>query len=680
MESVSGKQHQGTKQRSLLEILRMYHLLETAETLRERTACEEETNSDSSPEEVLRLTLLSLTSSNVLVTLREFLQRGKLRHALLVVRRCVREALPFQPTEAVQLPPDDCVLEEYVAWVRDGVVHRLTFFNTSAGSQTAPVDGVVVVAAELVKRACSVERKSGSPVTAVRLAALARDLLSSTPSATSAACAQLIEEVHALHNNLLLQNAIWECWDDRVRLEEVVALGLQGLVFDRIDCADEAMLIEDLRANVLPLISEFRADADQLLSDWITETISTRIVQAGEDYEEEADNDNTTCTLSRLVKVASVVADRSVQAKIILILLQMPVMEEISLHSANGAGVAKQASGSRHLESTSMLCELATAASGFVSAATREALTEATRLLKIKALAASYGVGSFEPRNSKQVRSVVIIIASSVHRPDAVRDALEFASSWGSTSVDMKAVLSRALIQRASNLSLFLSSAVRFEEDLKRVLDALPEELKQVVVEDALTFILEDLESVSDTITYSPGGSGAKNSEGEAKTRAEMMVRAALHLVSHYLDVVREDPVVDSGDASHARRARFLEQSDCWINADLLASLKKILTLQSAHGIFLCLVDLSNKDVCRELVAELVQFRVSLLLKDVGPAATIAAISVDKRLTADNVPLDTASRKVCLLLNVCPTYFTHVTMKLLVEASQTVSLLFKIVL
>lgn len=676
---MSGKQHQGAKQRSLLEILRLHHLLETAETLRDRSAGAKDLGGNNEPvstEESLRLALLSLTPANVLGTLRDFLQRGKLRQALLIVQRCVREALPLLPAEAVQLPPDDCALEDYVAWVRDGVVHRLTFFNTSAPGHSAPLDGVVAVARELMTRASAVEEKFASPVAAVRIAALAKDLLASTPSATSPACGQLIQEVQALYDNLHLQSVIWARWNDRVRLEEVVSLGLQGLVFDRIDCTDETSLIEDLRTNALPLIQEFRGDADQFLSDWITETISTRIVLAGEEETLEGDSDNSTCTLSRLVKVASVVEDRSVQAKIILILLQMPVMEELSLRSgrsSDGASGAKQAPvTSRHLESTRMLCELAAAASGFVSAATREALTEATRLLKIKALAASYGVGSFEPRNSKQVRAVVIIIASSVHRPEAVRDALEFASSWGSTSVDIKAVLTRALIQRASNWTLFQSSGALFEEDIKRVLDALPEELKRVVVEDALTFLLDDLVEVSDNVTYNPSSKKCDGAEVESKRRAEMVVRAALHLASHYLDVIREDSsTAGSADASQARRARFHEQSDCWINAELLANLKKILTLQTAHDIYLCLVDLSNEDVCRGLVTELAQHRVKLLLKDVG-APTTSAAAEEKRLTAENVPLDAASRKVCLLLNVCPTYFTHVAMKLLVEASQTV--------
>lgn len=672
VESLSSKQHQGVKQRCLLEILRLHHLLETADMLRLRSSRDEP---DASEEQV-RLSLLSLTPANVALTLREYLQRGQLRQALLVVQRCVRDALPLQLAEAVQLPPDDCVLEDFIAWVRDGVVHRLTFFNASAEGHAAPLDGVVAVAKELLKRAIVAEEKFGSPVTAVRLASLSKELLASTPSAASLACAHLIEEVRTLYGNLHLQEVIWERWDDRVRLEEVVSLGLQGLVFDRIDCTDEAALVADLRSNILPLVQDFHGDADQLLSAWINETISTRIVLAGEEEAQEGNgNDDSTCTLSRLVKVASVIVDRSVQAKIILVLLQMPVMEELSLRSgkrSDGQGPAKEPASSRHLESTRLLCELAAAASAFVSAATREALTEATRLLKVKALAASYGVGSFEPRNSKQVRSVVIIIASSVHRPESILDAIEFASSWGSTSVDMKAVLTRALIQRASNVSLFLANSVRFEDELKNVLDALPEELKRVVVEDALTFLLDDLEGVADHIAYNPSGKDCEGSDTEFKRKAEMVVRAALHLVSHFLDVVRDDSATGTADASQARRARFLEQNDCWVNSDLLANLKKILTLQTVHNVYLCLVDLSNECICREIVTELAQHRVKLLLTSIA-AAPASSSAGDKRLTAENVPLDATSRKVCLLLNICPTYFTHVSMKLLVEASQTVS-------
>jgi len=676
VEKVSTKQNQSAKQRWLLEILKLHHSLETAQLLLNLTPSGEE------PEEALRKGLHALLPDNIATTLRLCLRSGRLQHALLITQRCVRGALPLEPAEAVQRIPDDCCLEDFITWVRHGVVERLSLFNSASPSASA-----LAVAGELLKRAEAAEEKTGSPFVAVRLVELAKELTASIPYSISATSKEVIEQVSTLHAALELQKALWERWDDGVRLEEVNSLGLQGLVFDRIDTTEEGTLIEDLRANVLPLIRQFDGNSDELLRGWIEESISTRIVLAGDEAATGVE-ESESCTLSRLVKVASVIEDRNVQAKMVLTLLQMPVLEEMSLRGGMPSSVpvegdeegeaapgepTKRTVGSNHLASTRLLCDLAAAASDFVDGATREALTEATRLLRIKSVAASYGIESFEPRNGKQVRSVVILIANTMHRAESVRDAVEFSSSWGNSSVDMKAVLTRAIILRSTNLPLFLSHGGTFETTLRSSLGFLPSELKQIVCEDAAAFLLEELIDEADGIEYEPGQtSGAGVAEG--KQRAEMLMRAAVVLCSHYLDVTREEaeevPPAAAGSTA-PKRIRSHELQEGSINSDLLQLLKRILTLQTAHDIFVSHVDIADKDVCQAVVAKLAKFRVKLLLKEVAALPETDGPKMP-RITAANAPLDAHSRKVCLLLNVLPTYFTHTAMKLMVEASQTV--------
>lgn len=679
MEKVSSKQNQASKQRWLLEILKLQHSLETAQLLLHLTPSAEE------PEEALRKGLQALLPDNVAHTLRLCLRSGRLQHALLITQRCVRGALPLEPVEAVQRIPDDCSLEDFIAWVRHGVVERLSLFNA-----TSPSIGALAVAGELLKRAEAAEEKTGSPFVAVRLVELARDLTASIPYSISSGSQDTIEQVSTLHAALELQQAMWERWDDEVRLEEVTSLGLQGLVYDRIDTTEESKLIGDLRNNVLPLVRQFRGDGDDLLRGWIEESISTRIVLAGDEASSGVD-DAESCTLSRLVKVASVIEDRNVQAKMVLTLLQMPVLEEMSLRggmpvadplgdgedsAVTGDSFVKRAVGTNHLASTRLLCDLAAAASDFVDGATREALTEATRLLRIKSVAASYGIESFEPRNGKQVRSVVILIANTMHRTESVRDAVEFSSSWGSSSVDMKAVLTRAIVLRCTNLSLFLAHSGRFEETLRTSLSFLPGELKQIVCEDAVAFLLEELVDEVEEITYDPEKTSSATVT-KSKQRAEMLMRAAVVLSSHYLDITRENaeevpPVVAGSTAPKRIRSHELQEGS--INSDLLQLLKRILTLQTAHDIFVSHCDIGDKDVCQSVVAKLAKFRVKLLLKEVSALPETDGPKLP-RISAANAPLDAHSRKVCLLLHVLPTYFTHTAMKLLVEASQTVRIL-----
>ena len=660
----------------MLEILKLHHLLETAQLLLSLSPSAEDS------EEALRKGLHALLPENIANTLRLCLRSGRLQHALLIVQRCVRGALPLEPAEAVQRIPDDCSLEDFVAWVRQGVVERLSLFSAAS-----PGVGALSVASELLKRAVAAEEATGSPFVAVRLVELAKDLTASIPFSISVGSKELVEQVNRLHDALVLQQALWERWDDEVRLEDVTSLSLQGLVFDRIDTTEEANLVEDLRTKVLPLITQFRGDSDALLRGWIEESISTRIVLAGEEAASGVD-DGESCTLSRLVKVASVIEDRNVQAKMVLTLLQMPVLEEMSLRgglpaSSHGAEetemldattAAKRQVGTNHLASTRLLCDLAAAASDFVDGATREALTEATRLLRIKSLAASYGIESFEPRNGKQVRSVVILIANTMHRPESIRDAVEFSSSWGNSSVDMKAVLTRAIILRSTNIALFVSEATKFESTLRSSLIYLPTDMKQIVCEDVVAFLLEELSDESDGIQYQPGQNGSA-AVAKTKKRAEMLIRAAVAVCSHYLDTTRDQTETPEGGGAEAaaanKRIRSHEQLEGSINSDLLQLFKRILTLQTVHDIFLSHVDIGDSSICQAVVAQLASYRVKLLLKDVASLPDSDGTKLP-RITAANAPLNTSSRKVCLLLNVLPTYFTHTAMKLLVEASQTV--------
>lgn len=656
-----------------MDILRLHHLLETAELLAtsQVSKCDEET---------LRDGLLRLLPSNIPSTLRSLLAAGRAKQALLVTQRCVRGVLPLEAAETVRLIPATCPTDEVVHWIRYGVVARLAVDSTTASSSLV---GGLTITAELLRWAKQLEESTGSPFEALKLLSLARELATSTPCAADSSTTALVSDVHAMYRHLTLQKAVWEHWQDEIRLEEVVELGLRGIVFDRIDSVEESGLIVDIKGKVQSVVGQFGACLDELLRDWIQETISSKLVQAGgnEDTAQDAD-DGDKCTLSRLVLVAAAISDRSIQARMVLTLLQMPVLEDVSLQSTSPYSDLKSSvtPGNHQNESTRMLCELAATAMDYVDGATRDALTEATKLLKIKALAASYGVENFEPRNSKQVRAVVILIASSLHRLEAVRDAVEFASSWGSSSVDMSAVLTRAIVQRSTNAKVFSTQNSSFDEQLKRAIEYLPEELVQVVLEDSLIYLLDDLTDVSEEIVFQPETVASDAASTDAKRRAEMDVRAAVLLTSHYLDITRRDSgaassssatttaaSVDTTTASKERRIRFQEKRDEWINADLLARLKRIATLQISHGVYLCIADLDDNEVCQTIAVKLAKHRVQDLITETSSSA----VAADK--TSSISALDAHSRKACALLNVCPTFFTHTAMKLLVEASHTVS-------
>ncbi|KAJ1440254.1 hypothetical protein B484DRAFT_476719 [Ochromonadaceae sp. CCMP2298] len=713
------------KQRCQLEILRLHHLCETvelsmasdkplsceakahhaqaemgAETGAETGVASGGAMAGAAREELLRRGMLALLPASIGQSLFAMLRTGQIRRALLVAHRCIHGPLPLDAAQSLRLLPDSAAVEDVLAWVREGLVPRFGAFNCSSGA-SGPSAAFTAIARELAQRARRSEELRESPFDAVKLVDAASDLMAAVPLGSPESLS-LSQELQLLHSNLVLQRALWEQWDDPIRLAEVDELGLRGLVFDRIDALDEGALVADLRTAVVPLVTRFGGDADALLMGWITESIATRIVLAGADAEAEAQTDmdmdhSETCSLSRLVKVASSIRDRNAQAKMVLTLLQMPVLEQITLNSAthfNGEEAEEMvlsertATGTKgalpvvlHVESTTLLCELAAAAAHYVDGATRDALTEATRLLKIKALAASYGVHSFEPRNGKHIRTVVAIIAASTHRPSALPDAVEFACSLGSNSVDLSAVLTRALVQRATDPGVGAAQ----EAELNRALSLLPPERALVVVEDALTFLLDQLEEESDSILFEPGAQGMgrqaeREEQVQARASAEVLVRGAIVLTLHYLDVTREEwesvgagakagagvaagvgvsMGLGVGGAGRVERQRVLGTACCWICSELLLSLKRISALQTAHGIYLCVCDLANVEVCQAVLAKVARAKVQQMLADENQGLTTSP------------PLSAPIRKVCVLLGVCATYFTHSVMKLLVEAGQT---------
>jgi len=206
------------------------------------------------------------------------------------------------------------------------------------------------------------------------------------------------------------------------------------------------------------------------------------------------------------------------------------------------------------------------------------------------------------------------------------------------------------------------------------------------VCEDAVAFLLEELADEADNIAYEPGQT-CSAAVREIKQRAEMLTRAAVVLCSFYLDVTREEtelvtPAVGGASsnergntAATKQRIRSHELQEGSIHSDLQQLLKRILTLQAVHDIFVSHVDIADLEVCQGVVAKLAKYRVKLLLQEIASLPDTEGPKVS-RITQSNAPLDTASRKVCLLLNVLPTYFTHTAMKLMVEVSQTVRFLF----
>ena len=242
------------------------------------------------------------------------------------------------------------------------------------------------------------------------------------------------------------------------------------------------------------------------------------------------------------------------------------------------------------------LCSLAQTTSQEVNTSASEALVEALRLHRIKALARRYGIVSFDPRDKGQIRAAANMIAlhtSFDTTPDTIndasthitmqpiRDALEFAASWGDDSADLSGMLTRALVHRAT-LSITIASsssspsssllpsvlsnkaltdaevaaAQTRVETLRAVLACVPPQRMLAVVEDSCSFLLSALSDLCEgddqadsgclskdkgsnadpALATSPVGA-LSDEEGE---EARVLVRSLVTIISTYLDGLRD--------------------------------------------------------------------------------------------------------------------------------------------
>jgi hypothetical protein len=120
-----------------------------------------------------------------------------------------------------------------------------------------------------------------------------------------------------------------------------------------------------------------------------------------------------------------------------------------------------------------------------------EALLEAIRLLRTKALAASYGVASFDPRDRNQIRAAASIIALR-GRELALRDAMDFASSWGTDSADLSGLLTRAVVHRSTAPSA--EEEGTRDQAIRNALVQVPPHSLLAVVEDSCSYLIESLQ------------------------------------------------------------------------------------------------------------------------------------------------------------------------------------------
>ena len=390
--------------------------------------------------------------------------------------------------------PEATSPNDIVSWLRADLLSRLDMWGQAHSYQT--VNEGQTLASQLVVELCRRASLSAEALHHPFEALIAAELAASIASSFSRPLGELPSAMgsiavtsRSLLKHLQIQASVWRNWGSRNRpsLADVEEVGLCGLARERLWTLrdSEADIAKDVISAIKPVLFEFGYDADDVLQSWIADAVSERVVLVDDQIQDQGetsskdcpdhdDAEDHCCTLSRLVSVSALIDCPRKRIVSLLLLFQVPAVDLIEEHSSALGKLNSDKESSydkenvkpdchdnlssmnvdtelerregkqihqgvrkRGGETVTRLCTLAQAACLLVDAGAAEALTEAIRLRRIKTLAASYGVISFDPRDRHQIRAVASIIALKGGRVHALRDAMEFASSWGTDSADL---------------------------------------------------------------------------------------------------------------------------------------------------------------------------------------------------------------------------------------------------
>lgn len=475
-----------------------------------------------------------------------------------------------------------------------------------------------------------------------------------------------------------------------------------GLIFNKLNVIDESLLREFIAKSARDIANDFNLDIDVTLKCWVESVLSERILYSGDQPPSTLDDDcstpdmsplgkftnrrievEETCSLLRLVEVVAHIRDKNSVAELALRLFQVSTVDGQKNLSACRSPYDK-------------LCELAESVSESVNMATREALTEAMRLMKRKRLASKYNIDSFDHRDAKQVRHAIAVISSKLNEPNALKDAIAFASDWSNSSFDLTTLYTKAVVQtihaamnglqgttlsvsektistKADSMDFHCS---KVEASLKSILSDTPKYSLRIVIDEAVTYMLEEMEEMTERIS-----SVAEKTElTKMKTEMNLLTRGAIYLIAYFLDSQRDsvfnlpqsEPIVAASEGYHLtskllltgytpKNAKMAEKDFTpHINSALLQTLKRLAQLQAIFDIFLPPSGILDPVTCRSATVQLAQKRMRELLPsdpdDVPKCDDVVVL-----------PLSAYYRRACLLLDVSPVYFSHTVMKHLVQ-------------
>ena len=562
-------------------------------------------------------------------------------------------------------------------------------------------------------------------------------------------CKRVQEEAAVLRQNLYLQASLLQQWNQKLSFAEISTTGLSGALAAHLRSVPEEALLESITLTVRPLILQFNESLDAMLYEWIHETIHSTVISndstdAGDSSREtrHADDDSdrnvgwdhqgrggrgggrnrdgdtvelgeqsldgdgdeegsfSSCCVrhSRLVVVAAAIELPEIQAKALLLLLQILPMTADEISTAP-APTSNSSSGRSAIATLRVMVQ---DVSPLITADARDALVEALRTRQLRQLAWKYNIQGFDPRNQRQAKAVVNVMirrtgvsstdtdtniatnagsaAVTSSSVDSIVDVLTFVEAYSSSSIDTSGLLTKALLYRIipSHFSLSHAAPVstfsNARTPLQAALDCIPSHYLSVVLEDVCSFLVDLVGDLS---------ASCQDSEAEDCPHLRSMFAAAVSgavtICSTFLDLRSEQS--DTRGATGAVRSTpstvLMENittqrntHTTFINSEMYLSLKRLRKLSSEFDIYFCLQELNDENICRALLQKQAERQADILI------AAMATRTVSTGAGAPQehvVPVPAHLRKLCSLLDVSHMFVSQKMMRYVLARGHLVS-------
>jgi hypothetical protein len=379
--------------------------------------------------------------------------------ATVVLSRCVRELKTVIPVAVSAL--DLC------AYVQEVGMPAVSALRDQDSTQKLALG----LAAELCKRSMAVVNGTSAAAstqhfTALHLVELALKFINTTPNkdpwlslqaqkdGNQKALATPVGKVQALYQQLrtlcCLRTVYYDASiEEAVSLGSVAEFGLTGLLFNRLWDVEvpssqsveiiaqtlSSVFDKELDSVVKPAAEYFSLNVDDLLKQWIEQSIAERVIvlesmsstngRSEEDLEEPHDDTDSNVCLWKLTEAVKRIQSISNRADVLLLLLQLPVIADCKQAHLGNTATSVPKTVEDAIGTVSTLCRAAQECVNMLSSTQtgvestnqqRDKLIEALRLQKIRTVAASYGVVCLDPRDPVQIKSAAYLIASKLDR------------------------------------------------------------------------------------------------------------------------------------------------------------------------------------------------------------------------------------------------------------------------